>query len=121
MRWVDQAMTRPHRCAVVPYVGNGRGNAFIDTGQDLDLEHVYISDVAAEHIAGVMLGWVPPRVVADKDARIAQLEADVAARDELLAEADQFADAIDGLTKRGMVVRKQPGRKPKKKEEEVGV
>lgn len=115
MRWVDQAITRPHRCAVIPYVTAG---PLIDTGQDLDLEHVYISLPAAEHIAQVMLGWTPPQMLARAREETEVLQARVAELEAQLVEAEQFADAIDGLTRKGMVIRKQPGRKAAKKKEE---
>lgn len=121
MRWVDQASIRPMRCAVLPYVGNGGGNAFIDTGMELDGfdNHVYISDVAAEAIAREMLGWVPPGELRGAQVEIERLNARVSELEDELAEADKFAESARyTLEKFGTQVRKKPGR-PKKKEEEV--
>lgn len=113
MRWVDQAITRPFRCAVVPYVGNGSGHSFIDTGQDLDLEHVYISDVAAEAIAQ-MAGWVPGYQFQQAEAQIAELNERIDALEAELAEADDFKNHMDGLMKHGYVPKRAAGRPPKK-------
>lgn len=115
MKWVDQAVTRPFRCAVLPYVGNGSGHMFLDTAQDLDLEHVYISDVACEAIAQA-LGWVPK---AESEREIDALKQRIAELEAGLAAAAEFAAHVDGLTRAGMVVRKQPGRKPAKEKEEA--
>lgn len=112
MRWVDQAITRPFRCAVVPYAGNGSGRMFIDTGQDLDLEHVYISDVAAEQIAK-MLGWVPPATVDTQAEQIAELNAklsEATAEIESLREYERASQYT--LEHFGEKVRRKPGRKP---------
>lgn len=115
MRWVDQAVTRPHRCAVVPYIGNGSGHAFLDTGQDLDLEHVYISDAGCDLIAEAR-GWVHPQRFEQELEANRNLQARVEQLEEEIRAADEFQSNIDGLTRQGMVVRKQPGRKPKKEE-----
>lgn len=118
MRWVDQASVRPFRCAVVPYIGNGRGNAFIDTGQDLDLEHVYISDAGAEAVAR-MLGWVPPGELRQARAEVEVLKLEVERLQEEVREADRFAEAAEyTLGRFGQKVQRKPGR-PKKKVEEV--
>ena len=117
MRVVDQAVTRPFRCAVVPFVGNGSGSVFVDTGQDLDLEHVYVSDPGLEELVqtrfGVSLQSLlsePARLraeVADLEQRLAQSEAERA----LLQE---FKDSVGILAPHGYGAKKLPGRKPNK-------
>lgn len=119
MRWVDQATCRPFRCAVVPYVGNGSGHSFIDTGQDLDLEHVYISDAGAEVVAQ-MLGWSPPHELRQAQAQIADLEQRLALAEAELSEADKFEQSARYTLERfGEKPRNKPGRKPNKKEEDA--
>lgn len=115
MKWVDQAVTRPHRCAVVPYVGNGSGHMFLDTDQDLDLEHVYISDVGAEVIAKA-LGWIPAEQLEQARRQIADLESENEQLEAQLQEADRFAEAAEyTLNKFGSKVRQKPGPKPREK------
>lgn len=118
MHWVDQASIRPFRCALVPYVGNGQGHMFLDTGQELDLEHVYISDAGCELVAQA-LGWVPPQQLEDAWAQVQAAEARVLGLERELQDVEREAQAIDGLTRHGFVVRRAPGRKPKKKPEGV--
>lgn len=118
MRWVDQAITRPHRCAVLPYVGNGRGHAFLDTGQDLDREHVYISDAAAGEIAR-MLGWVAPAHVKALAAKVADLEQRLAQSEAEKAVLAEFKENVDGLGKHGLMLKKVSGRKPTKEKQEA--
>lgn len=123
MRWVDQATVRPNRCAVIPYIGNGSGHSFIDTQQDLDREHVYISDAAAESIAQ-MLGWAPPQTLAQEreanrslQAQVGELQAEV----ETLTEEREHVAALVNLDTGDWQIRKPQGRKPEKKKEPESV
>lgn len=118
MRWVDQAITRPHRCAVFPQVGNGSGHMFIDTGNELDLEHVYISDVAAEEIAKAA-GYVPPLAVRQLEAERDDLQQRLALAEAELAEADKFQSHVDGLRRHGFTIGRAPGRPKKQQKEKV--
>ena len=113
MRYVQHAAIAPHRCAVIPFIGNSNGRGFIDTGQDLRGwdPHVYVSVEAAEEMAK-FIGWSPKTAeqavqvkLAERDKRIAELEAE-------LAEADRFRDAATyTLETFGSKVRHKPGRK----------
>lgn len=117
MRLVDQAVIRPMRCAVLPYKGNTNSAGFIDTGSELDLEHVYVSFEAVVEMA-TMLGWSGPSAVRGLNEQIAALEAE---NDDLRAqvqEADRFAEAAEyTLTRFGQKVQNKPGRKAKQKVE----
>lgn len=112
MRWVDQIPERPYRCAVVPYIGNGSGHSFLQTGQQLDLEGVYISDVACEAIAQA-LGWTPPAMFRALQQQAADLQQRLEASQAEVEELQAFKDGVAGLTQHGLVVRKPQGRKPK--------
>jgi hypothetical protein len=114
-RWVDQAVGRPHRCAIFPQIGNGMGHSFIDTGQRLDLEDIYISDVAAEQIAEFR-GWVRPEHLHAERQRVQALEAQVEELGAKLAEAEERWSHVDGLARHGLGLKKVSGRKPKQKE-----
>lgn len=112
MRWVQHAAIRPHRCAVVPFVGNATAKkGFIDTGVDLPGwdPHVYVSVEAVEEMAR-MIGWQPQHVqagvrerLAEKDAEIETLRADVADRDVQL-------EAVQVLKNAGFSQTRPPGR-----------
>lgn len=111
MHWVDQASVRPFRCALLPYVGNGRGVPFIDTGNDLDREHVYVSQPAAAMVAQ-MVGWSPPSEIESRDRRIEELERRVVElRGELDTEREKNA-AIHVLRSTGFTSEQKRG--PKK-------
>jgi hypothetical protein len=116
VRLVQQANIRPHRCAVIPFMGNSNSAGFIDTGNDLDLEHVYVSYEAVCEMAG-MLGWAGPSALKQRDAQIASLQARVDQLQAEVEEADKFAEAAEyTLGKFGQKVQRKPGR-PKKETE----
>lgn len=114
MRWVQHAALRPHRCAVIPYVGNHNASkGFFDTGQHLAGwdPHVYISVQAVEHLAGYLGCRAPDLTIQAKldakDERIRELE-------EQLAEAQRFQEAAEyTMEKFGTKVRQRPGPKAK--------
>jgi hypothetical protein len=114
VRYVPHAAIRPHRCAVIPFIGNHNSRGFIDTGMDLPGwdPHVYVSVEAVEQMAG-MIGWQPAHVsqqgsatIKSRDARIAELEAE---RDALTEQLG----AVQVLKQAGYVQAKRPG-KPRK-------
>ncbi len=120
MRWVAQAVTAPARCAVLPYVGATHELGFIDTGSELPDggdgrfdKHIYVSVVGARELARV-IGYVDP---ADLEARVAELEALLAAQAEELALANRQLDAIDVMESADFRARRKPGRPAKQREE----
>lgn len=110
-RLVDHAPIRPQHCAVFPQIGSAHGCGFIDVGSEMwGGDHVYISTIAAVELAKYA-GYEPASAsaglraqVEQRDARIAELEAD-------LAEARGFLQAIDTLESAGLRARRKPGRK----------
>lgn len=122
MRWVDRALTKPSRCAVIPSIGIDHPEGYIDTGSELPGKgdqfdcHVYVSVVALREMCKTM-GWPLPEQAAEVEQQLsaveAQLEAVVAERDALAAKFQ----AIDVLASEGFRARNKPGRPPKKKEE----
>lgn len=116
MRFVERAITRPSRCAVLPYVGANHPRGFIDTGSELAGfdNHVYVSVVAAEEMAR-MVGFVPghrlKEIEAERDAALLEL---AQAREDL-AVAERHLEAVDLLESKGFTARKKPGR-PKREE-----
>lgn len=120
VRWVPAAVVRPHRCAFIPFLGSHHPRGFFDFGTEIMAfdGHAYCSVVAAEQMAAAM-GWAPvgdklaaEAKVTDRDARIAELEAEVADRDETIAAF--------GVLKRAKAIQEPrgPGR-PRKNPEEV--
>lgn len=114
LRFAETAIHRPHRCAIVPFIGQTHPEGFIDTGTDYWGERVYLSVVGVKECAK-LIGWVPHRqlelAVRDLNTereRVAELEAE---RDALQARLD----AIDVIESDGFRARKKPGR-PKREE-----
>lgn len=112
MRWVPHAAVRPHRCAVVPFIGNSTAkNGFIDTGMDLPGwdPHVYVSVEAVEEMAR-MIGWQPAHVQAGHKQRAADITARLEeARAELDRVNEQLA-AVRVLKNGGFAQANPPGR-----------
>lgn len=127
-RWVDAAAIRPHHCALVPYLGNSAARGgFIDTGVDLNGpggDRVYLSAVGLEEYRrlGLLDGILGEetarhaaaqaaydRVLAAKDAEIAELRAE-------LQDADRQLEAVHVLKSAGYTAARKPGRPPKMKE-----
>lgn len=112
MRWVQQAMMSPHRCAAVPYIGNSNSlRGFIDTGMDLPGwdPHVYISVEAVEQMAR-MVGWEPRSVAVGQAAKAGALEERVAELEAELSEATQKLEAVQVLKAAGYSAQRKPGR-----------
>lgn len=110
MHFVEVAAFRPQRCAVVPYIGAHHPNGFIDTGNELDGNRIYISLVGLAEMARVAR-IIPPAVpdltdeLSAANSRISELEAE-------LEEAQKFRDAAEyTLSTIGQKVRAKPGRK----------
>lgn len=112
IRWVQQPSQFPGVCAVLPTVGGRHPAGYFDTGQTnpATAERTYVS-VAAVVMMAEMLGFrrgqAPDTArVRRLEARVAELEADVAARDEQLA-------AVHTLKRGGMVAAAKTGPKAK--------
>lgn len=111
MRFVSQATIRPHRCAVIPFIGSTHAKGFIDTGAEMGVgnfrEHVYVSVVAVEEMAR-MLGWCSPAdrkgMEISRNDALDQLERIRAERDELA----EFKARIEALEGEGFKVSKRP-------------
>ena len=107
MRFVSSAVIRPHRCAVIPFIGGTHPKGFIDTGSELGVgnfrEHVYVSVVAVEEMAR-MIGWCSPGerrgLQTTRDDALDQLERIRAERDELAG----FKAGIEALEGAGYKV-----------------
>lgn len=113
MRLVQQANQSPFRCAVIPFKGNSNSRyGFIDTGQHLRDEKVYVSVEAAFEI-GKLIGWSPPSHKRGLEAENAALKARIDQLEAELLEADKFKDSIDYIGREQMKPYKKPGR-PKK-------
>ena len=109
MRFVTQATIRPHRCAVIPFIGSTHAEGFIDTGAEMGVgnfrERVYVSIVAVKEMAR-MIGWCSPTerkgLEATRNDALDQLERIRAERDELA----EFKARIEGLREQGYTVSK---------------
>lgn len=114
MRFVEQAVTRPGRCAVFPQIGGNHPRGFFDTGSEMPGfdNHVYVSVVAAESMAQ-RLGWSSPEDMAEMREQYETLERECARLREEIEDADRFAEAAEyTLNKFNTKVQKKPGRKP---------
>lgn len=115
MHVTEVAAFRPQRCAVIPYIGAHHPNGFIDTGNEIDGNRIYISIVGLVEmvrVAGILPKPVPD-VRPDLEAaneRIAELEAEK-------ADLQGQLDAVDRLVRKETFVKSaKPGRPRKQKE-----
>lgn len=114
MRWVQAAQIRPHRCSFIPFVAGHHPKGFFDFGTEIMAfdGHAYCSVVAAEQMAGAM-GWAPAGDASNLRARVRELEAVVALKDEEVAALQVKLDAVQVLRQAGYEAARRPGR-PKK-------
>lgn len=112
MRWVQHAVSRPMRCAVVPFIGNSNAKkGFIDTGQDLHGwdPHVYVSIEAVEEMAR-FIGWQPAHVQAGAKEQVSQLKTKLQASEDECERLEQQLAAVQVLKNNGFAQAKPPGR-----------
>jgi hypothetical protein len=99
-----------------------RGHAARRRLEGLDRHRDRASRVRSAHLSVFWCGrdgcapgrLVLPEDVADRDARIAELERELHDRDLQLREADKLVDAIDVFESAGFRARKKTGRPPSK-------
>lgn len=118
MRWVEVAAGRPHRCAVIPFIGQSDPEGFIQTGATLDGfdNEVYVSVKGVRALVQAC-GWPTPEQYRELQARAEALEHAKRDLELQVQEADRFAEAAEyTLGRFGERVRNKPGRKPKAKE-----
>lgn len=112
MRWVQHAAIRPHRCGVIPFVGNATAKqGFIDTGVDLPGwdPHVYVSVEAVQEMAR-MIGWQPAHIQAGQKECTADLQVKLEqANTDLQIVREQLA-AVKILKNGGFAQANPPGR-----------
>lgn len=113
MRLCQQANQAPFRCAVIPFMSNSNASGFIDTGQFLGDDKVFVSFEGAVEIAKT-IGWQGPsaRRAAEQENAALRAELDQVKAD--LAEAERQIEAIDFLGSKDFITRQKRG--PKKKE-----
>lgn len=112
MRWVQHAVSRPMRCAVVPFIGNSNAKkGFIDTGQDLHGwdPHVYVSVEAVEEMAR-FIGWQPAHVQQGIKAQLAERDAELESLRAQVSELNEQLGAVQVLKNAGFAQAKPPGR-----------
>ena len=116
MRWVPQAAIRPHKCAVIPFIGNSNAKkGFIDTMTDLPGwdPHVYVSVEAVEEMAR-MIGWMPAHVSAGQKDRLAEKDEVIESLRSDLALRDMQLEAVQVLKNSGRFEQTRPPGRPKK-------
>ena len=100
-----------------PVTGKQSGR-FIDTGKTLrtgnGLQQLLIHEAAAR-VLGRAIGMVDREERSDQDAELISLRHQIAALEDEVAQLNAEVDGIDALARRGLVVRKAPGRPPKNK------
>lgn len=93
-----------------------RSGRFIDTGKAIrvgrKLEQLLIHE-AGVRILGRQIGMVDRESRSDQDEELISLRHKVQHLEQELDEVNRELDGVDALTKRGLVIRKAPGR-PKK-------
>ena len=120
MRFVETAVIRPNRCAVIPFIASNDDEGFIDTGSEMDgfEQHVYVSVKAVKEMAR-MIGWVGPgdynRIVSEANKLARTIEDLTVERDEL----QKRFDAIDVLASADFRARNKAGR-PRKETANAG-
>ena len=126
MRWVESATIRPHRCAVIPFVGSDE-SGFIDTGSEMEGfdNHVYVSVTAVKEMARLI--GLPSKadynqLAAEANDVARQLEDTVAQLQAARRELDAI-DVIESADYREFKRKRRTGRPPgrPRKEEEEGV
>jgi len=124
MRWVESATIRPHRCAVIPFVGHDE-SGFIDSGSEMDGfdNHVYVSVTAVREMARLI--GLPTKaeynaLVAEANETARQLEHVTVQLSEARRELDAI-DVIESGDYREFKRKRRTGRPPgrPRKEEEV--
>lgn len=114
MQYIEHAVARPYRCAVLPYIGNSNGAGFIDTGSEIASEHVYVSLEAAAEMAR-FIGWTPPSEADALKGEITALRAKLDQAEADRREADKFAESAEfTLAHFGQKIHKKPPGRPKK-------
>lgn len=114
MRWVQQAVMAPHRCAAIPFIGNSNARrGFFDLEMDArEMDHLYVSAEAAEQMARA-LGWEPAAVVQHYKRELEAEKVENARLGGVIADLEKFRDAAEyTLGALGQKVRAKPGRKP---------
>jgi hypothetical protein len=117
VRLVTHAAIRPHRCAVIPFIGNSNAKeGFVDTGMDLPGwdPHVYVSVEAVKEMAR-LIGWQPSTVLQGHKQKVETLQRKLEgleAENEALSE--QLA-AVHTLKQNGYTASKRVGRPPNQK------
>lgn len=119
MRLVDWPITKPNRCALVPFVGQTTPTRWVDTGSEMQGpdDHIYASEIGVIEAAKVLGIWTPPGEHRAALREVVRLERELA---EAVAENRRLTavlDAVDVMESRGYTARKKPGRPPKNKEE----
>ena len=100
-----------------PVTGKRTGR-FIDTGQTITAGNKRAQLLIHESgalILGRTLGMLDPEAKKEQDEQIINLKHRLAAAEDELAEVNRELDGVDALTRRGLVIRKAPGR-PKKQQ-----
>lgn len=118
MRWVPAAVTRPHRCAFIPFIGSHHPEGFFDFGTEIMAfdGHAYCSVVAARQMAEAM-GWAPAGGVNPLTAKVASLEAENEQLRAVLGARERELAAVEVLKAGGFTQARKPGRPPKDKVE----
>lgn len=114
---VDVAYLAPAQCMFT----KSANGPFIDFGRDFDFDHagrMYAKVSYIEELAEEFGSMVPRRALADAEARIGELELEVAAERARADGAEACFEAIDQLESAGMRARRRQGR-PKTKKAEV--
>lgn len=94
IRYVRTCAIRPHRCALLPQLGASHPDGYFDFHTELPGgDHVYVSVVAARHMAAAM-GLVQPQEAAAAKRRLEVATGEVIAAHERIEELERILGAI---------------------------
>jgi hypothetical protein len=110
----------PHGHPGCPVTGK-RSGRFIDTGKTIragnKLEQLLVHEAGAL-ILGRHIGMLDRDSYTEQAEQLINLKHQLAAAEDELVQVNAELDGVDALTRRGLVVRKAPGRPPKKKQDD---
>ena len=120
MRLIEEVVTRPNHCVVMPHMGAHHERGYVDTGAicyGVD-PHIVISVIAAEEI-GAVIGMVPREDHTQLQAEAEQLRLQVAELQEKLDGEEAFRRAVDVIESADYRARRRQGRPNKPKAEKA--
>ncbi len=116
-RLVHQADKPPFRCIFTGLIDGPLVDCGAVESVPMQTTNAFLHPTAIYQI-GSEIGMVTEDEHQKALARVEELETQLHEAEQRAEEAQAAYDAVDGLTRQGMVIRKQPGRKPRNTDKE---